>query len=153
MPYIPTAIAEGCRLKNSWEFRIKELTGKTRKEMEKSKFFREFFPNAPYDSWYWSYSQKEISMDDSYRSVMHMLSPVKDAYGGTVYVVWVEELGYYWHKDPYGRERIDGLLEDVGDLDQDQAFHVMPYGDISAYTDRRPSVLDAREELVAIVYG
>ena len=40
---------------------IKELTGKTGNEMEKSKFFRKFFPNAPYDSWYWSYSQKEIS--------------------------------------------------------------------------------------------
>ena len=51
---------------------IKELTGKTRKEMEKSKFFRKFFPNAPYDSWYWSYSQKEISKDGRYENVMHL---------------------------------------------------------------------------------
>ena len=132
---------------------IEELTGKTRKAMEESKFFRELFPKAPYDSWYWCYSWSEISMDDRYESVMHMFSPVKDAYGSTVYVIWVEELGYYWHKDPYGRERIGKLLEDVGDLDRDQAFHVVPYGVISMYADRRPSVADAKEELVAIAYG
>lgn len=56
---------------------IKELTGKTRKEMEKSKFFRKYFPKAPYDSWYWCYSQKEISEYGRYENVMHMFSPVK----------------------------------------------------------------------------
>ena len=133
---------------------IKELTGKTRNEMEKSKFFRKFFPNAPYDSWYWSYSQKEISEDSRYNNVMHMFSPVKDANGVIVYVIWVEELGNYRHKDPYGRERIDQFWEDVDDdLDSNQAFYVVPYCDISMYTDRRPSVMNTKEELVAFIYG
>ena len=60
---------------------IKELTGKTRIEMEKCRFFRNFFPHAPYNSSYWTYSHKEILMDDSYKSVIHMFSPVKDAAG------------------------------------------------------------------------
>lgn len=133
---------------------IKELTGKTRNEMEKSKFFRKFFPNAPYDSWYWCYSQKEISEDGRYENVMHMFSPVKDANGVIVYVIWVEELGYYWHKDPYGRKQIDQFWEDVDDdLDRNQAFYVVPYGDISMYTNRNPSVMNTKEELVAFIYG
>ena len=133
---------------------IKELTGKTRKEMEKSKFFRKYFPKAPYDSWYWCYSQKEISEDGRYENVMHMFSPVKDANGIIVYVIWVEELGYHWYKDPYGRKRIDQFWEDVDDdLDRKQEFYVVPYGDISMYTDRRPSVMNTKEELVAFIYG
>ncbi len=135
------------------EEEIKELTGKTRNEMEKSKFFREFFPKAPYDSWYWTYSQEEISEDDSYQNVMHMFSPVQDAHGYTVYVIWVEEIGFFRHKDPYGREQIDRLFEDVDDFDAHQAFHVVPYYDISMYTDRSPSVMNTKEELVAFIYG
>ena len=70
---------------------IKVLTGKTRDEMRKSKFFRQFFPNAPYDSWYWSYSQEMISKD---KDILQMYSPVKDANGDVVYVIWVEKIAY-----------------------------------------------------------
>ena len=133
---------------------IEELTGKTRIEMEKCKFFRNFFPHAPYHSWYWTYSHKEISMDDSYKCVMHLFSPVKDATGDIVYVIWVEKLAGYWHKDPYGREKIEQFWDDVDyDLGWDQAFYVVPYDDISWYTDREPTVTDTKEELVAFIYG
>ena len=85
---------------------------------------------------------------------MHMFSPVKDANGVIVYVIWVEELGNYWHKDPYGRKQIDQFWEDVDDdLDRNQVFYVVPYGDISMYTDRSPSVMNTKEELVAFIYG
>lgn len=132
---------------------IKELTGKTRNEMEKCKFFRNFFPHAPYHSWYWTYSHKEISMDESYKSVIHMFSPVEDANGVIVYVIWVEKLGNYRHKDPYGRGKIELFWKDVHDVDWKQAFHVVPYGDISDYTDWGPSVRNTRKELVAFIYG
>ncbi|MBQ6342565.1 MAG: hypothetical protein IJI41_05535 [Anaerolineaceae bacterium] len=66
------------------EEEIKELTGKTRDEMGESKFFRQFFPNAPCDSWYWSHSLQWISKD---KNVMHMYTPVKDANGEIVYVI------------------------------------------------------------------
>ncbi len=59
--------------------------------MRKCKFFRWFFPDAPYDSWYWSYSQKAISEN---KNIMHTYSPVKDTNGDVVYVIWVEEIGY-----------------------------------------------------------
>ena len=129
---------------------IKELTGKTREEMRKSKFFRQFFPNAPYDSWYWSYSQDMILKD---KDIMHMYSPVKDASGEILYVIWVEEIGYYWHKNPYDREQIEFFLEDVGEVDWNQSFHVVEYDDIRGYTRRKPSVMDTKEELVAFIYG
>ena len=129
---------------------IKELTGKTREEMRKSKFFRQFFPNAPYDSWYWCYSQEMISKD---KDVLHMYSPVKDANGDVVYVIWVEVIAYYWHKNPIDREQIDLFLEDVDEIDWDQGFHVVEYEDIRQYTRRKPSLMDTKEELVAFVYG
>ena len=44
--------------------------------------------------------------------------------------------------------------EDVDDdLDRNQVFCVVPYGDISMYTDRSPSVMNTKEELVAFIYG
>ena len=129
---------------------IKELTGKTRDEMQKSKFFRQFFPNAPYDSWYWCHSLQWISKD---KNVMHMYTPVKDANGEIVYVIWVEKIGYYWHKNPDDREQIEFFLEDVGEIDWNQSFHIVEYDDISQYTRRKPSVMDTEEELVAFIYG
>ena len=132
---------------------IKELTGKTRIEMEKCRFFRNFFPHAPYNSSYWTYSHKEILMDDSYKSVIHMFSPVKDAAGDIVYVIWVEKLGGYCPKNPYGRKQIDEFWKDVDGVNWKQAFHVVPYGDTSQYTDWEPSVSNTRKELVAFIYG
>ena len=129
---------------------IKELTGKTRDEIKKSKFFRQFFPNAPYDSWYSSYSREAVSKD---KNIMHMYSPVKDATGETVYVIWVEEIGYYWHKNPYDREQIDLFLEDVGEINWDESYHIVEYDDIREYTRRKPSMTDTKEELVAFIYG
>ena len=129
---------------------IQELTGKTREEMRNSKFFRKFFPEAPYDSWYWSYSQEAILKQ---KNVMHMYSPVKDANGNILYVIWVEKIGYYWHKNPDDREQIEFFLEDVGEIDWDQSFHIVEYDDIRGYTRRKPSVMNTEEELVTFVYG
>ena len=135
------------------EEEINELTGKTWEEMEKCKYFRQFFPCAEYHSCYWSYSQKEISKDDRYKSIKHMLSPVKDENGNDVYVMWVEHLAYYWQKNPYDDEQIDSFFEDIDDVDWEQSFHVVLYDDISSYTRRKPSVMDTKEELVAFIYG
>ena len=130
---------------------IKELTGKTQEEMRKSKYFRQFFPKAPYDSWYRAYSLGEVLKD---KSVMHVLSPVEDADGDTVYVLWIEVLASYWHKNPYDREQIELLLEDVeSSVDWDQSFHVVAYEDIRSYMNRKPSVMDTDEEVVAFIYG
>ena len=82
-----------------------------------------------------------------------MYSPVKDASGEILYVIWVEEIGYYWHKNPYDREQIEFFLEDVGEVDWNQSFHIVEYDDIREYTRRKPSVMDTEEELVVFIYG
>ena len=137
------------------EEEIKELTGKTREEMEKSQYFRKFFPNAPAASWYWVYTDSDYF--DLYYSndvnIQCMFSSVEDEDGETFYVIWVEELASFWPGDPDDRIRIDHLLDDVGKVDWDQQFHVVPYSVISAYTHREPSVTDTEEELVAFIYG
>ena len=138
----------GLRKINSEE--VRELTGKTRNEMQESKFFRAFYPDAPYDSWYWSHSQAIVSRR---KNVMHLYTPVTDANGDTVYVIWVERLGYYWDKDPYDSEQIDSLLEDVGEIDWHEGFHIVAYDDIRRYTRRKPSVMNPEEELVTFIYG
>ena len=52
------------------------------------------------------------------------------------------------------KEKWIQFWEDVDDdLDRNQVFYVVPYGDISMYTDRRPSVMNTKEELVAFIYG
>ena len=129
---------------------IKELTGKTRAEMRESKFFRQFFPAGPTDSWYSVWSRGFISKD---KDIPHLYSPVKDANGDELYVLWVEVLASYWHKNPSDREQIELFLEDAGEIDWDQRYHVVEYEDIRAYTRRKPSVTDPREELVAFIYG
>ena len=129
---------------------IKELTGKTRAEMRKCKFFRQFFPEAPYDSWYSNYSQEAISND---KDIMHMYSPVKDANGDVVYVIWVEKIAYYWHKNPDDREQIEFFLEDVGEVDWNQRYHVVEHDDMRTYTRRKPMLMDTEEELTAFIYG
>ena len=133
------------------EEEIKELTGKTRVEIEKSQYFRKFFPNAPMDSWYWAFTVSEW-LADSNDNIMEMFSFV-EAEDEVLYVTWVEELANYRHRDPYDRERIERLLEDVGKVDWDEEFHVVPWGVISNYTHLKPSVMDTEEELVGFIYG
>lgn len=82
-----------------------------------------------------------------------MYSPVKDANGDVVYVIWVEVIGYYWHKNPDDREQIEFFLEDVGEVDWNQRYHVVEYDDIRAYTRRKPMLMDTEEELTAFIYG
>ena len=133
---------------------VRELTGKTRQEMKKCKFYMELFPDASYFARYWHFSEDRLTDRD--KSVMHMLTPVTDADGVTGYVFWVEELAHYWHKSDYGGERIDMMIEEVCDLDYmdwDQNFHVVPYDVIDCYTDRRPLLEDEDEEIVAFIYG
>ena len=138
----------GLRRINSKE--LDALTGKTRVEMRECKFFRQFFPTAPYDSWYSVWSQRMISKD---KDILHMYSPVKDANGDVLYVIWVEVLASYQHRSPSGEEQIELFLEDVGEIDWDQRYHVVEYDDIRGYTRRKPSVTDTEEELVAFIYG
>ena len=138
----------GIRRINSKE--IEALTGKTRVEMRECKFFRQFFPTAPYDSWYSVWSQRMISKD---KDILHMYSPVKDANGDVLYVIWVEVLASYQHRSPSDEEQIELFLEDVGEIDWDQRYHVVEYDDIRGYTRRKPSVTDTEEELVAFIYG
>lgn len=128
---------------------VKELTGKTRNEMEKSKFFRQFFPHAPHDSWYSTHKER-----GSNKKLARIRTPVVDVYGETVYVTWEEILGYYWHKNPVHREQIDAMLEDLGDsINWDEEYHLVHYDDVSAYTDRRPQIYDEKEEIIAFLYG
>ena len=138
-------------IRYSTDEEIKELTGKARAEIEKSQYFRKFFPNAPADSWYWAFTVSDW-LDDSNKNVMEMFTAVK-AEDGLFYVAWVEELANYRHRDPYDRERIERLLEDVGKIDRDQEFHVVPWGVISNYTHLKPSVMDTEEELVGFIYS
>ena len=138
----------GIRRINSKE--IEALTGKTRVEMRECKFFRKFLPEAPYDSWYSVWSQRMISKD---KDILPMYSPVKDANGDVLYVIWVEVLASYWHESPDDREQIERFLEDVGETDWDQRYHVVEYDDIRGYTHRKPSVTDTEKELVAFIYG
>lgn len=131
---------------------IKELTGKTAVEMENSEYFRRYFPSAPSNSHYRTYS-REILRDEGYKNIRHLFSPVRDAWGEYRYVIWVEELGYYWHKNPDDREKIGRLLKGIGDVDWSQSYHVAAYEDLSGYADTRPSVMNTKEELTAFIYG
>lgn len=131
---------------------IKELTGKTVIEMEKSEYYLRYFPSAPYNSHYCTYSPA-VLRDEGYKNIRHLFTPVRDAYGDYVYVIWKEELGYYWHKNQSDREKIERLLHNIGDVDWNQSYHVAAYDDISGYTDRRPSVMNTEEELVVFSYG
>ena len=70
-----------------------------------------------------------------------------------LYVIWVEVLASYWHKNPYDREQIEFFLEDVGEIDWNQGYHVVAYDDIRQYTRRKPTVMNTEEELVAFIYG
>ena len=132
---------------------IEELFGKSEAEIENSKYFRELFPKAPYDSGYWCFPEERLQ-DESLENVKHMMSPVLDPNGRELYVFWTERLGYYWHKSPYDRERIEQLLEDTeGYADWDQSFHVVPYDRIRAFMDRRPMIKNKHEEIIAFLYG
>lgn len=132
---------------------IEELFGKTEKEIEECQYFRTFFPKAPYGSRYWCFSQDEINQYH-HRSVLHMMTPVLDSQGKERYVFWVEKLGYYWHKNPDDRMRIEELIfDDRIIIDWDQSFHVVPYDQISCFMDGRPMVKNKREEIIAFLYG
>lgn len=65
----------------------------------------------------------------------------------------MEELGYYWHKNPDDREKIERLLNRIGDVDWSQPCHVAAYEDLSGYADTRPSVMNTEEELTAFIYS
>ena len=122
-------------------------------EIEKSQYFRTLFQKAPYDSRYWCFSQDEIEQNH-HRSVLHMMTPVLDLEGEERYVFWVERLGYYWHKDPYGRIKIEELLFDRRvSVEWDQSFHVVPYSIISDFMDRKPLMKKKCEEIIAFLYG
>ena len=132
---------------------VKQVTGKTCEKMAKSDYFINLFPKSPPNSWYMCYFEDRYRQDNM-RSVRHMLTPVRDSEGKTVYVFWVEELGYFWHKDPYDRSRIEMLLEDMrDDMDWGDSFHVVPYNYIRSYTDCGPSIEDTDEEVVGFIYG
>ena len=103
------------------------------------------------DSWYLAYTMSDW-LDDSKDNILEMFTDA-EAEDGIFWVVWVGELASYWHKDPDDRSRIEHFPEDVGKVDWDQAFHVVPYGVISNYTRLRPTVNDPEEELIGSTYG
>jgi hypothetical protein len=128
---------------------VKELTGKTSDEIEKSKYFREFFPSAPYDSWYRVHDEK-----NSNPKIARMQTPVVTAYGTTVYVTWQEELGYYWHKDPSDRLRIDSFFDFLdSEVNWDEDYHVVTLSEVRCFINRRPVIEDTRREIIAFLYG
>ena len=126
-----------------------ELTGKKIAEMESSKYFREFFPNAPHDSWYVVHKTKS-----SDRKFARMYTPVTDVYGNTVYVFWEEILGYYWHKNPYDRSEIDRFMDNLDEpVDWDEGYHVVDPIEVSGFINRRPQISDTTQEIFAVLYG
>ena len=132
---------------------IEKLFGKTGEAIEKSQYFRTLFPKVSSGSRYRCYSKEEADQEHL-RSIRHMMSPILDAHGKERYVFWVEELGYYWHKDPYGRIKIEELLFDRRvSVEWDQSFHVVPYSIISDFMDRKPLMKKKREEIIAFLYG
>ena len=126
-----------------------ELTGKRIAEMESSKYFREFFPKAPHDSWYRVHEKKSHD-----KKLARMYTPVTDAYGNTVYVFWEEILGYYWHKNPDDRSQIDRFMDNLDEpVDWDEGYHVVDPIDVGGYIDRQPQIRDGNQEIFAVLYG
>ena len=134
---------------------IEALTGKTKAEIEDCEYFRRLFPRAPADAWYCWYEAEEIFGSDALKAIRPMLSAVEDDTPGHIlYVMWAEELGYYWHKNPADHKRIDRLLEDVRDImDWDETYHALPYRLAAPYIDRDPVIMDGKEEIIAFIYG
>ena len=129
---------------------IKELTGKSVDKMEKSTYFSQVLDCAPTAGRYECFTE----LEDHEKSIRHMLSPVEDNWGHTVYVCWIERLGYYWHKDMYDREKIEMLIEDMGSsMDWDQSYHIVSFDFIRGYIYRSPKLMDEKEEIIAFVYG
>ena len=129
---------------------VKELTGKSLREMEKSEFHKKFFKG--FSAGYRCITEDELSQDNSRQSIRHMFTPVQDENGDTVYVFWKEELAYFWHKDPDDRERIGEILGQFK-IDWDQQYHVVPYSGVKWCTHCAPQLRDGRTEIVALLYG
>lgn len=133
---------------------ISELTGKSAYEMGNSVFWRSLFPDAPYYySGYQVYSEK-TAQEDELASIRHILTPVEDDQGNTLYVCWSEELNRFWMKDPDEREKVKYLLEEVEDmLNEKDSFHVIPAAYVMQYCDRRPVIRDEEKEIITVFYG
>ena len=128
---------------------IKELNGKTAAEIEKSGFFRQLYPSAPYHSKYNCYWEISESMNN----IRDMFTRITDADDDPVYVFWSEVLGYYWKNLSHDDPRIDEFLEAArGYIDWDREFQVVPSGLIGSWLTSGP-VAEQDGEIVVFIYG
>ena len=129
------------------EEEIDELQFMKRGAIEKSDYWRNFFPTAPYGSGYWLIDEWDL---ERYSSIKKVLSPIETADRGTVYACWRERLGYYWHKDSAGRAHIEAILDST-EMNWDDAYHVVPYVWVAGHLDVSATIPE--EEIIAFCYG
>jgi hypothetical protein len=131
---------------------VEALNGMSLNEIEESDYFKNVLSNPPADSCYRGEYREYFIGKEHLDSVRHMYRPVRDDHGRTVYVVWREMLGYYWHKAEYDRSQIESLLDDMGSsMNWDDSYHVADYGTLRPYMNTEPSKYEG--EIYAFLYG